>query len=168
MKPVSTVEPVSKNARRKPSAKEPKRVGKVVGVCISQRKSDPKKNVGKGLLRKGLGLVGDSHAGTEKEVSLLAIESLHKLCGETGISAEPGSFAENITTEGMDLTSLPVGSQLQVGEAKLTIVQIGKDPSQPHTYYYQGYSLLPTEGVFCKVIESGEVKVGDPIRWIMD
>jgi len=143
-------------------------MGKVVGVCVSQKKTDPKKNFGNGFLQKGLGLVGDSHAGTEKEVSLLAIESLHKLHREAGISADPGSFAENITTEGIDLTSLPVGSQLQVGEAKLAVVQIGKDPSQPHTYNYQGHSLLPTEGVFCKVIESGEVKVGDPIRWIMD
>jgi MOSC domain-containing protein YiiM len=143
-------------------------VGKVVGVCTSQRKTDPKKNVGNGFLRKGLGLVGDSHAGTEKEVSLLAIESLHKLHRQAGISAEPGSFAENITTEGIDLTSLPPGSQLQVGEAKLKVVQIGKDPSQPHTYHYQGYSLLPTEGVFCKVIESGEVEIGDPIRLVID
>jgi MOSC domain-containing protein YiiM len=142
--------------------------GKVVGVCVSQRRTDPKKNVGKGLLQKGLGLVGDSHAGAEKEVSLLAIESLHKLYREAGISAEPGSFAENITTEGIDLTLLPVGSQLQVGEAKLMIIQIGKDPSQPHTYSYQGYSLLPTKGVFCKVIDSGEVKKGDLIRVLKD
>ena len=143
-------------------------MGKVVGVCISQRRTDPKKNVGKGLIQKGLGLVGDSHAGTEKEVSLLAIENLHKLYREAGISAEPGSFAENITTEGIDLTSLPVGSQLQVGEAKLIIVQIGKDSSQSHTYSFQGYSLLPTEGVFCKVVDSGEVKNGDFIRVLKD
>ena len=142
--------------------------GKVVGVCVSQRRTDPKKNVDRGLLRKGMGLKGDSHAGTEKEVSLLAIESLCRLYREAGISAEPGSFAENITTEGIDLTSLTIGSQLQVGEAKLVVVQIGKDPSQTHTYHYQGYSLLPTQGVFCKVIESGEVKIGDPIRLIID
>ena len=66
------------------------------------------------------------------------------------------------------MTSLPVGSQLQVGEAKLMVIQIGKDPSQPHTYNYQGYSILPTEGVFCKVIESGEIKIGDFIRLIDD
>jgi len=142
--------------------------GKVVGVCISQRRTDPKKNVGKGLLQKGLGLVRDSHAGTEKEVSLLAIESVHNLSQKKGISAEAGCFAENITTEGIDLTSLTIGSQLQVGEAKLMVVQIGKDPSQPHTYRYQGHSLLPTEGVFCKVIESGEVKTGDSIKLIDD
>jgi len=141
-------------------------VGKVVGVCMSQRRTDPKKNVGKGFLQWGFGLVGDSHAGTKKEVSLLAIESIHKLCEETGISAAPGSFAENITTEGIDLASLPVGSQLQVGEAKLMVIQIGKNPSQAHTYNYLGYSILPKEGVFCKVIESGEIKVGDFITVI--
>ena len=145
-----------------------KKSGKVVGVCMSQRRTDPKENVGKGFLQKGLGLVGDSHAGTEKEVSLLAIESIQKLCQETGISAEPGSFAENITTEGMDLTSLTIGFKLQIGDAKLEVIQIGKDPSQAHTYNYQGYSILPKEGVFCKVIESGEIKVGDIIRFIED
>ena len=145
-----------------------KKSGKVVGVCVSQRKTDPKQNVGIGILRKGVGLVGDSHAGTEKEVSLLAIESIDRLCKETGISAGPGCFAENITTEGMDLTSMPIGSKLKVGEAKLIMIQIGKDPSQAHSYNYQGYSILPKEGVFCKVIESGEIKIGDPIRRIMD
>ena len=142
--------------------------GKVVGVCVSQRRTDSKENVGKGFLQKGLGLVGDSHAGTEKDVSLLAIESIQKLCRETGISAGPGSFAENITTEGIDLTSLPVGSHLQIGEATLLVIQIGKDPSQAHTYTYQGYSILPKEGLFCKVVESGEVKIGDPITLITD
>ena len=138
--------------------------GKVVGICMSQRRTDPKKNVGRGFLQKGLGLVGDSHAGTEKEVSLLAIESIHKLCDETGISAAPGSFAENITTEGIDLASLPIGSKFQIGVAKIKVIQIGKDPSQAHTYNYLGYSILPKEGVFCKVIEGGEIKIGDSIK----
>lgn len=145
-----------------------KKSGKVVGVCVSQRRSDPKENVGKGFLQKGFGVVGDSHGGTEKEVSLLVIESLRKLNLETGLSAGPGCFADNITTEGMDLTSMPIGSKLQVGDAKLIVIQIGKDPSQAHTYNYQGYSILPKEGVFCKVMESGEIKVGDIIRLIED
>jgi MOSC domain-containing protein YiiM len=91
------------------SMKDP---GKVVGVCVSQRRADRKKNVGEGLLQKGLGLAGDSHAGTEKEVSLLAIENIQKLSKETGISAGPGCFAENVTTEGIDLTSLPIGRNI--------------------------------------------------------
>jgi len=141
-------------------------VGKVAGVCMSQRRTDPKKNVEEGFLKKGVGVLGDSHAGTEKEVSLLAIESIQRLCQESGISAGPGSFSENITTEGMNLTSLPIGSKLQVGEAKLMVIQIGKDASQAHTYNYQGHSILPKDGVFCKVIDSGQVKIGDAIRII--
>jgi len=143
-------------------------VGKVISVCVSQRRTDPKKNVGEGFLQKGFGLVDDSHAGTEKEVSLLAIESIRKLCRETGLSAGPGSFAENITTEGIDLISLPIGSQLKVGKAKLMLIQIGKDPSQAHTYHYQGYSILPKEGVFCKVMESDKVKIGDFVEVVKD
>jgi len=139
-------------------------MGKVVGVCLSQRRTDPKINVGQGFLQRGLGLMGDSHAGTEKEVSLLAFESIQKLCQETGLSAVPGSFAENITTEGVDLVSLSLGWTLQIGKVKLMVIQIGKDPSQAHTYNYQGYSILPKEGIFCKVIESGEIKVGDSIN----
>jgi MOSC domain-containing protein YiiM len=120
----------------------------------------------RGFLQKGLGLVGDSHAGTEKEVSLLAIESIRRLCRETAVSAGPGCFAENIATEGIDLTSLSIGTHLQVGKAKLSVIQIGKHPLQAHTYNYQGYSILSKEGLFCKVMESGEIKIGDSIRLI--
>jgi MOSC domain-containing protein YiiM len=137
---------------------------KVVGICISQKRTEPKKNVGVGFIKIGVGLGGDSHAGTEKEVSLLAVESIQTLCQETGLSAGPGSFAENITTEGIDLFSIPIGSTLQIGKAKLRVIQIGKDLSQAHTYNYQGYSILSKEGVFCKVIQSGMVKMGDPIK----
>src|SRR4030043_1298484 len=140
--------------------------GKIVGVCISQKRTEPKKNVGIGFIKIGVGLVGDSHAGTEKEGSLLAVESIQRLCQETGLSAGPGAFAENITTEGIDIVSIPIGSTLQIGEAKLMLIQIGKDPSQAHTYNYQGYSILPKEGVFCKVIGRGEIKIGDSIRMI--
>ncbi len=141
--------------------------GKVVGVCMSQRRTDPKKNIGKSFLQKGLGLVGDSHAGTEKEVSLLAVESIHKLCQETGISAGPGCFAENITTEGIDLTSLPIGSQLQVGEAKLYgDSNRERSISSPILTIIRDILFYPKEGVFCKVIEGGEVKIGNTIRLI--
>ncbi|MEW6187040.1 MAG: MOSC domain-containing protein [Thermodesulfobacteriota bacterium] len=138
-----------------------KRQGTVIGVCLSQKRTDPKKNIGTGLLQAGWGLEGDSHAGTEKEISLLAEEEVQALCREFNITAEPGSFAENIRTEGIDLSALPIGATLQIGKAKLQVVQIGKDPTQPHTYRYRGHSLLPVKGVFGRVIESGEVKMGD-------
>jgi MOSC domain-containing protein YiiM len=140
------------------------KTSKVLGICLSLTRSDPKKNIGSGQLQRDWGLVGDSHAGTEKEVSLLAEEDVQNLCCKSGLIAEPGSFAENIRTEGIDLSSMTRGSILQIGKAKLLIIQHGKDPSQPHTYNYKGYSLLPTKGVFCKVIESGEVGIGDLIK----
>jgi len=137
--------------------------GKVIAVCLSKKRSEPKRNIGFGLLQKGVGLVGDSHAGTEKEVSLLAIESIQEFCKDKDISAEPGCFAENITTKGIDLTNLSIGARLKVGDSELEVIQIGKDPSQAHTYNYKGYSILPKEGIFCKVIKSGEIKIGDSI-----
>jgi len=94
------------------------------------------------------------------------MEDFLKLCRETGLSAEPGCFAENIRTEGINIHCLGCGSKLQVGKAKLIIIQIGKDLSQSHSYSHRGYSLLPTKGVFCRVIESGEVKIGDPVKQI--
>ncbi len=140
--------------------------GKVVAVCLSKRRRDPKKNVGRGYVKMGVGLVGDSHAGTEKEVSLLAMEPIQALCQKAGIVAGPGSFAENITTEGLDLRKLPIGTEIWLGEAGLKVIGIGKDSSAPHTYSFQGYTLLREEGIFCKVVKSGWVKVGDDVKAI--
>ena len=142
--------------------------GRVIGICVSKRRSDPKENVGRGYIKKNMGLVGDSHAGTEKEVSLLAMESVRELSRKGGIVTYPGCFAENITTEGVELKSLPVGAEIQVGAARLRVLGVGKDPSAPHTYSFQGYSLLREEGVFCTVVRSGRVKVGDAITVVQD
>lgn len=142
--------------------------GKVLAVCLSKRRRDSKKNVGRGHIKKGVGLVGDSHAGTEKEVSLLAMESIQALCQKASIGAGPGSFAENITTEGLELKQLPIGTEIQIGRAGLKVIGIGKDPSAPHTYSFQGYSLLREEGIFCKVTKSGWVKVGDAAKIVGD
>ena len=142
--------------------------GRVAGVCLSKRRRDPKKNVQWGYVKKGVGLVGDSHAGTEKEVSLLAMESIRDLCQKTGIVAHPGSFAENITTQGLELKTLPVGTEIQVGGARLKVIGVGKDPPAPHTYSFQGYSLLREEGIFCKVTRGGRVKVSDVVKVVLD
>ena len=142
--------------------------GKVLAVCLSKRRLDPKKNVGRGYMKKGVGLVGDSHAGTEKEVSLLAMESILALCKKMSIVASPGSFAENITTEGLELKQLLIGTEIQIGGAGLKVIGIGKDPSAPHTYSFQGYSLLREEGIFCKVTQSGWVRVGDAVTIVGD
>lgn len=136
----------------------------IVAVCQSQQRTDPKVDIGEGELRAGHGLVGDAHAGlSERQVSLLAIESIERANREHGIAAVPGSFAENLTTAGLDLGALQVGDRLRVGEAELVVVQLGKPPSAAHTYSYQGVSILPREGVFCRVVRSGRVRRGDEI-----
>ena len=134
----------------------------IVAVCRSERRTEPKVDIGQGELRQDHGLVGDSHAGlSQRQVSLLALESIERANQEHGIEAVPGSFAENLTTRGLDLLSLKVGDRLQAGEALLEVVQIGKPPDVAHTYNFQGVSVLPTEGVFCRVVEGGPVCRGD-------
>jgi len=144
----------------------------IVAVCRSEQRMEPKVDIGQGELRQDHGLVGDSHAGlsqpfdklrTPRQVSLLALESIERVNREQGIEAVPGSFAENLTTQGLDLLSLKVGDRLRVGEALLEVVQIGKPPEVAHTYHFQGVSVLPTEGVFCRVVEGGWVRRGDEI-----
>lgn len=137
----------------------------VVAVCRSTRRTDPKVDIGEGELRAGLGLVGDAHAGmSEREVSLLSLESIERANQEHGIHAIPGSFAENLTIQGLDLLSLEVGDRLRVGPALLEVVQIGKPPDVAHTYSFHGVSILPREGIFCRVVEGGRVARGDPVR----
>jgi len=136
----------------------------IVAVCQSGQRTDPKVDVGEGELRAGHGLVGDAHAGlSERQVSLLAIESIERANREHGIAAVPGSFAENLTTEGLDLGALKVSDRLRAGEAELVVVQLGKPPEAAHTYNYQGVSILSWEGVFCQVVRSGRVRRGDEI-----
>ena len=124
-----------------------------------------KKVVGKSEVADG-GLVGDAHAdcNTHRQVSLLAIESIDKMRA-LGLKVGPGSFAENLTTEGIELVTLPIGTKLSIGEdVVLEITQIGKECHTPCAIYRQaGTCVMPTEGIFGKVIRSGIVKTGDTI-----
>jgi MOSC domain-containing protein YiiM len=139
-------------------------MAQVVAVCQSRQRTHPKVDIREGELRAGHGLVGDAHAGlSERQVSLLAVESIERANHKHGITAVPGSFAENLTTEGLDLGALRVGDRLRAGEAELFVVQLGKPPGVAHTYHYQGVSILPREGVFCRVARSGWVRHGDEI-----
>ena len=107
---------------------------------------------------------GDAHAGTDREVSLLAQESIAKMLDQ-GITVGPGDFAENLTTSGIELHSLPVGTRLRVGAtALLEITQIGKTcHSDCEIRRLTGRCVMPTEGVFARVLVSGEVKPGDEV-----
>lgn len=142
--------------------------GRVVAVCLSGTRGTRKTAVDKGLLVESHGFEGDAHSGAwHRQVSLLAIESIRKM-KNVGLDLNPGDFAENITTEGIDLLSLPVGSLIKVGdEAVVQITQHGKTCHTNCEIYKQvGKCVMPTEGVFGRVLVGGIVKPGDRIRRI--
>ncbi|MCX8022690.1 MAG: MOSC domain-containing protein [Syntrophorhabdaceae bacterium] len=142
--------------------------GKVLSVNISENKGEKKQNIGRCRIIKGLGLEGDGHAGfMHRQVSLLGEESIKKM-RDMGLTVGYGDFAENLTTEGIDLVSLPVGTKLKVGDGViLKISQIGKECHTRCAIFYQvGDCVMPREGVFAEVLTDGEVKVGDEIEVI--
>ncbi|AEF94505.1 MOSC domain containing protein [Desulfotomaculum nigrificans CO-1-SRB] len=141
-------------------------MGKIVAVCTSPRKGMRKKNVGEGTLIVNHGFEGDAHVGNwHRQVSLLAMESIEKM-RQMGLNVGPGDFAENLTTEGIDLVSLPVGTKLKIGDSALgEVTQIGKECHTRCAIYYQaGDCVMPKEGIFIKVLQGGKVKVGDNIE----
>ncbi|MBE0598729.1 MAG: MOSC domain-containing protein [Desulfuromonadales bacterium] len=140
----------------------------IIAVCSSSSKGEKKRNIGRGDFLADAGLRGDAHAGDgHRQVSLLAQESIDKMRG-AGLDVGPGDFAENLTTRGVDLVSLPIGSRLRVGSTVvLEITQIGKVCHQRCAIYYQaGDCVMPREGVFAVVRAQGEVAQGDSIEII--
>jgi MOSC domain-containing protein YiiM len=137
----------------------------VIATCISENKGERKTPVEAVELREEHGIVGDAHAGEwHRQVSLLASESIDKMRA-MGLDVDSGDFAENITTRGIDLVSLPVGTRLQVGATLLEVTQIGKECHNRCAIYYQaGDCVMPKEGIFARVISGGVVKPGDGIR----
>ena len=100
--------------------------GQVVAVCVSDRTGIPKRPIEEGVLKVKWGIEGDAHAGDwHRQVSLLAMESIDKMRAK-GLNVRPGSFAENITTEGVELYTLPVGTTMRLGTAQVRVTQIGK------------------------------------------
>jgi MOSC domain-containing protein YiiM len=139
--------------------------GKVLAVNISERKGTRKSNIETCALLKDFGLKGDAHGGPwHRQVSLLANESIEKMRA-MGLKVGYGDFAENITTEGVDLVHLPIGTSIRIGDSVLLrVTQIGKECHARCAIYYQaGDCVMPKEGIFAEVLNEGEVKVGDEI-----
>ena len=139
-------------------------MAKIITVCRSEKKGTKKEAVKEGVLREDYGLIDDAHADccTHRQVSLLAVESINKMQG-LGFSVGPGDFAENLTIEGMDLVSLPVGTRLSIeGRVILEVTQIGKECHTGCAVFRQvGKCIMPKEGVFARVIRGGIVRPGD-------
>jgi MOSC domain-containing protein YiiM len=140
-------------------------MAKIIAVCTSQNKEERKTDVGQGLLVTDHGLQGDAHAGPwHRQVSLLAVESIDKMRA-LGLNVGPGDFAENLTTEGIELFTLPIGTRIKLGaEALGEVTQIGKVCHDRCAIYYQaGDCIMPREGIFIRVLRGGPIKVGDPV-----
>ena len=140
---------------------------KVLKVSIAKEKGQKKKNVPLIELLKNSGIKGDAHAGGQRQVSLLAIEAIDKM-RKKGLDVGPGDFAENITTQGIDLVNSQIGKRINIGEnALLEITHIGKEcHSRCNIYYQAGDCVMPSEGIFAKVLKAGFIKPDDKITLI--
>ena len=139
--------------------------GTIRAVCISEKKGQQKHPVDRVVLRPRHGIDGDAHAGDwHRQVSLLAKESVDRLQEKISIRLFPGAFAENVLCEGLELSKLPVGTRLKVGSALCEVTQIGKECHKGCAIReITGDCVMPREGIFVKVLRSGNVKTGDEI-----
>lgn len=141
-------------------------MGRIISVNVGQKTGEKKEPLTRCKLIKDSGLLNDAHAGSEiRQVSLLAMESIEKI-KRKGLDVRPGDFAENLTTEGVHLYSLSIGTKLKIGrDVILEVTQIGKICNdQCHIFYAVGDCVMPREGIFARVISGGEVTIGDTIE----
>ncbi len=142
-------------------------MAKIIAVCKSEKKGTRKDDVKEGYLHQDYGLTDDAHAdsSSHRQVSLMAIESINKM-RSLGFDVGPGDFAENLTTEEINLVALPIGTELAIGkEAILEVTQIGKECHAGCAIFRQtGRCIMPKEGVFARVVRGGTVRSGDEIR----
>ncbi len=148
--------------------------GKIYSINISKRKGISKFPVSEAELIKGLGVKGDAHSSPgDRQVSLLSIESIRRQFAcpkiKNVVRLKPGDFAENITTEGIDLASLKIGDVLMAGKVvELQISKIGKECHKFCSIYHKaGDCIMPREGIFTRVLKGGKIKVRDKIHVII-
>lgn len=143
-------------------------MGKVIAINISEKKGVPKESIPEGNFIEDFGLEGDAHAGKwHRQVSLLGNESIEKMkkIGIEGLCS--GKFAENLTTQGINLYELPIGTKLKIGNTLQEVTQIGKECHSGCAIFHQvGQCIMPKEGIFTKVLKGGKIRVGDDISVI--
>lgn len=144
-------------------------MAQVVSVNISEKKGTVKREVPEIQLKLRHGIVGDAHAGDwHRQISLLAEESVDKMRSLLP-GLEPGAFAENVNTRGIELKTLPIGTRLRLGETVVEVTQIGKQCHNDCAIKKTtGKCVMPTEGIFAVVVQEGTVRKGDKIEIIKD
>jgi MOSC domain-containing protein YiiM len=135
-----------------------RRAFSILSINISDRKGEQKRPVTEAILRPDHGIAGDAHAGAwHRQVSLLADEDVQTMRGH-GVEISFGDFAENITTRGIELAALPIGTRLHLGEAILEVTQIGKECHQGCAIFQAvGDCVMPRRGIFTKVLEGARI-----------
>lgn len=142
-----------------------KTAGQVMAVNISAQRGIKKQNVKEAYIRSAWGIEADAHSGDwHRQVSLLSLSSVEKMRA-LGASIAYGDFAENLTVDGIEVATLPLGTRLLVGEVELEVTQIGKEcHNQGCAIKKQvGTCVMPIEGIFARTLSSGWVRVGDPV-----
>lgn len=145
-------------------------MARVVAVNISDRKGVIKTPVDMGEFQTDLGLKGDAHSGNwHRQVSLLAQESIDKMSAKGILELTSGKFAENLTTEGIELFTLPVGTRLEIGEVLMEVTQIGKECHRGcQIMKMVGDCIMPREGIFAKILRNGVIRPGDEISLLAE
>ena len=137
-------------------------MGKVIAVCTSERRGIQKTNIHSAQFRENWGIEGDAHAGDwHRQVSLLSFDKIEAVRAR-GAEVGDGAFGENLVVEGIDFRSLPVGTVLECNGVVLEMTQIGKEcHSHCEIFKKMGECIMPTEGVFARVIRGGTISEGD-------
>lgn len=140
-------------------------MGKVMAVCISEKRGTQKKNVKTAAFLPEWGIEGDAHAGKwHRQVSILSYETIEAF-KERGADVKEGAFGENLIVSGYDFTKLPVGTQFECGDVVLKLTQIGKECHNGcEIFQKMGECIMPTNGVFARVLHGGIVSVGDTFK----
>lgn len=145
-------------------------MGKIVAICISEKKGVQKKDIKQCKLIENHGLEGDAHAGSwHRQISLLSKEA-RLVMENKGAKLNDGDFGENLLTEGIDFANIKVGKKLRLGkDALVRVTQIGKECHDRCSIYYQvGDCIMPREGIFAEVLKGGEIKIDDDIEFLND
>lgn len=139
-------------------------MGKVMAICISEKRGTQKTRIPQAELIENFGIKEDAHAGDwHRQVSLLSYETIEGFKGK-GAQVEDGAFGENIVVQGIDLIHLPIGTKLSCGEILLEVTQIGKEcHSHCEIYHKMGECIMPSNGIFTRVLHGGMMKVGEEI-----